>query len=436
MVAARPLLRRAVATLVQAAARAHRDGIGRRASALAYATLVSIVPLLALISIFVARTLRDDNGRTIQLIAELLPYREESVVQALRSFVEQAGSASSLALGSFVVTTLGTFFAVQATLFSIFRITAPPSLARRIFTFVMLLFWGPVLIGSVYAGLLWLGRTTGAVSALLRWLPVLVTFVGVTMLYWRAANARISLRHAAAGSLLATVLIELLKVGFGFYASTLSVVQRAIYGSFAIAFFFVLSVYLAWWILLYGAEVAATLARPSGTPDADARPDAWIGLAALEVLAAPGRPELSSDELADRVGVAPELLRRHLAPLARRGLLEVPLTPAGLWRLAVAPGRIRLESVFAAFEEVHASAAPRSELDSPGDPDQSPAPLARLRSLLAGARAEALAGATVDDWLTRNRPAAPGTDPQPEPPDLVAALDEPAPRDPAPPDRL
>ena len=426
----RPRLRRALAALGRAAARAHRDGIGRRASALAYATLVSIVPLLAVVSIFVAQTLREDDGRILQMIAELLPYREETVVEALRSFVAQAGSVSRLALVGFLVTSLATFFAVQETLFSVFRVTAPPSLARRIVTFTLLLFWGPVLIGSVYAVLLWIGRTTGTIGLLLRAVPVVVTFVGVAMLYWRAAYGRIRLRHAAAGSLLATVLIELLKGGFTVYTSTFSVVQRAVYGSFVIAFFFLLSVQLAWWILLYGAEVAATLARPQGDAEHDEeRPDPWIALAALEQLGSAGRPALSTDELADRVAVSPASLRRHLAPLSHQGLLEAPLTHSGLWRLAVAPGRVRLESVFAASE-------PARPVSGVVDEEAAaPSHLERLRALLAGARVEALAGATLDDWLTRDlpRPPAPVAPPLAAAPEAAPGGPEPRAQEPVPP---
>lgn len=395
--------RRAAGVLGRAAARAHRDGIGRRASALAYATLVSIVPLLAVVSIFVAQALREDDGQTLRLIAQLLPYREDSVIEALQSFVAQAESVSGLALIGFLVTSLATFFSVQETLFSIFGVSAPPALGRRIVTFTLLAFWGPVLIGSAYAALLYLtqsGTFAGGwlrESTLLRVLPMAVTFVGLAMLYWRAAVGRIRFRHAAAGSAIATVLIELLKSGFELYVSSFTAVQRAVYGTFAIVLFFVLSVQLAWWILLYGAEVAASAGGAAPRAGGDGRrPDPWIALAALELLGRPGRPSATSEELADVAGIAPGAVRGHLEPLTTRGLLEAPMSPSGQWRLALAPGRIRLDSIFAAFEPLRPEP----------DPDAPEPLLPRLRARLAGARAEALAGATLDDWLTRGAPEA------------------------------
>ena len=46
--------------------------------------------------------MREDNGRTLRLIAELLPYREDAVISALQSFVAQAESVSSLAVIGFL----------------------------------------------------------------------------------------------------------------------------------------------------------------------------------------------------------------------------------------------------------------------------------------------------------------------------------------------
>lgn len=393
-----------LAPLGRALLRAHRDAVGRRASSLAYATLVSLVPLLAVVSIFVAQTLREDDGRTLRLIATLLPYSEESVVSALSSFVAQAESVSSIAVIGFLASSVMTFFSVQETLFDIFRVAAPPSFARRLLTFTLLFFWGPVLIGSAYGGLLWLGQSRDGLgrflheSALRHVLPPLVTFVGLGMLYWRAASGRVRLRWALAGSAAATLLIELLKLGFAIYVTSFTAVQRAVYGGVAIAFFFVLSVQLAWWMMLFGAELAASLSLPEEELDASRglRPDPWVALAALSRLAAPGRPPWPASELAADLALPIDALRAHLEPLAERGLLESPLSAGGNWRLAVAPGRVRLDTIFTAYE-----AGPRAGVAEEGGPDE----VGRLCARLAGARAEALAGATLDDWLRRERPA-------------------------------
>jgi len=225
--------------------RCGHDEIVLRASALAFSTVISLVPLLAVIWYLVARTLREQGPATLRMIAELLPYREEAVVEALQSFLEQAEYVSGAALIGFLIVSLMTFLSVQETLSRIFRVLTPPSLWRRLLAFALLFFWGPLLIGSVYGGLLWLGQwnsdADSALGRLLRdstligTLPALATLIGLAMLYWRASLGRIKLRHAFAGSLVATLALELLKVGFRIYAGSFSDVQRAVYGTLAIA---------------------------------------------------------------------------------------------------------------------------------------------------------------------------------------------------------
>jgi len=343
----------------------HRDEVGLRASALAFSTLIALVPLLAVITIFVARTLREDDGRILELLTQLLPYREESVLAALRSFLSQAESVSGLAVIGFVVTSLLTFFGVQESLFYIFRVERSPSIFRRLVTFSMLVIWGPILVGSAQAGLLVLGQSSPEAAQLLRnspllqAMPAVLTFVGLTMLYWRAAFRRISLRHAAIGSATATVLLELLKAAFGVYLSQFTAVQRAVYGTFAIAFFFVLSIQLAWWILLLGAELAACLRQE---PEAETSerpalaPDPWIGLAALERLGAAGRPTVGHAELERELELAPEALVWHLEPLLSGGIVLEQGGDDPAFRLALPTRQLRLAAVFAAYRRRRDSA--------------------------------------------------------------------------------
>lgn len=336
-------------------AKSHRDEALLRSSALAFATLISLVPLLAVVSIFVARTLREDEGRILGLLTDLLPYREESILAALRSFLDQAESVSGVAVAGFVATSLLTFFGVQESLFLIFGVKRPPSLSRRLTTFSLLFFWGPLLVGTAQTALLVVSQSNPQLGSALRGSPLvsavpgLLTFVGISMLYWRAAFRRISLRHAAIGGAVATLSLELLKVIFGLYVREFSEIQRAVYGSVAIAFFFVLSIQLAWWLLLLGAEVSACLAprkEEEALPAPATRPEAWIGFAALENLARPGRPRRTIDELALDVGTPPAELATHLSPLVDAGLLES--NREGV-RLALPTRQVRLAAVLSAY---------------------------------------------------------------------------------------
>jgi YihY family inner membrane protein len=379
-------------------AKSSRDELGLRSSALAFSTLISMVPLLAVMSTFVARTLREDQQRIFDLVTGLLPYKEESVIAAMRSFLEQTESVSGLALLGFSVSALLTFLGVQESLFRIFSVERPPSLVRQIATFSLLLFWGPLLIGSAQAGLLVLGQSNPEAaellreSLLLRAAALVFTFVGLSMLYWRAAFRHITLRHAAAGALVATIALELLKQIFTIYVYQFTSVQRAVYGTFAIALFFVLSVQISWYILLAGAEIASCLElEPELAATPEAALDPWFAIGALERLGAPGRPTLGASALALGCGSTPDEVVRQLQPLVDAGLLAVMRGNETQYRLALPTRQVRLASVLAAYRRESETSAPAA----------AAVRTSLLRARLARANEAEVGADTLADWLAQ-----------------------------------
>ena len=65
-------------------------------------------------------------------------------------------------------------------------------------------------------------------------------------------------RDGALGALIATVAIEILKIGFSFYIGVSSFYQT-VYGALAIIPIFLLWMYISWMAVLLGAVVAAAL---------------------------------------------------------------------------------------------------------------------------------------------------------------------------------
>ncbi len=379
-------------------AKSSRDELGLRSSALSFSTLLSLVPLLAVISTFVARTLREDQERIFNLVTGLLPYKEDAVMAAMRSFLEQTESVSGVALLGFTISALFTFLLVEESLFRIFNVETPPSLVRRIAAFSVLLFWGPLMIGSAQAGLLIWSQSSEDVarmlreSVLLRAAPAILTFVGLTMFYWRAAFRHITMRHAATGALVSTLALEMLKAGFGIYIAQFTAVQRAVYGTFAIALFFVLSVQISWYILLVGAEIASCLElKPEQAAAPRAQLDPWFALSALERLAAPGRPTIPASALAFGCGSTPEETVHQLAPLVDAGLVSVHLGDETRYRLALPTRQIRLAAVFTAFRHAREAAAPAAPSDQ----------AARLRERLTSLNEAELGQETLADWLSQ-----------------------------------
>lgn len=337
------------------------DGVGLRSSALAFSTLLSLVPLLAVISTFVAEGFRQSGGRIVDLLVELLPYRAEQIESAIYSFVEQAKGLSELGLLGFFIASLSAFLGLEAALNRIWRIEGRRPLFRRLVSFSMLLFWGPVLIGASYSLLLWIYQHPRLArfareSILLYLLPAAVTFLGLTMVYWFVPNRRIALRHAAIGGAVAAFGLELLKFGFAVYVDRFAAATRVVYGSFVFAILFVISLQLAWWILLMGCEVASCLGLPEGAerrPRAGFRPDPWTAILVLKHLGerfGTHHPGLNDVDASALFGLDGSRLRALLAPLLERGIVEGPAVPWEPYRLAVHPSRIRLDHLLEPYE--------------------------------------------------------------------------------------
>ena len=256
---------RAVAFLRRAVRKAHNDRLGLVASALAFSSVLSLVPLLALISRFVARAVKQDDGRTLTLLAQLLPYSETTLVTALDSFVVQAEALSGLAMIGFLVTCASTFLTVEGAIDKIFRVERRKGrILHRLFSFSLVVVWGPLAIAGLVALLLHLAQNptfSGYLrrSTLTLWLPPLITLLGLTLLFWWVPNRRVRMRNALAGAADAAFALHGLQIAFRAYVGLFSAATRVVYGSFAIAFFLMLAVQIAWWLILVGCEVTANL---------------------------------------------------------------------------------------------------------------------------------------------------------------------------------
>jgi membrane protein len=78
------------------------------------------------------------------------------------------------------------------------------------------------------------------------------------LLYRLVPNTRVRIRPALVGSLVAAVLWELGKWGFGLYVRT-AVPYSALYGSLGLILLFLFWIHLTWLIVLFGLELSYTL---------------------------------------------------------------------------------------------------------------------------------------------------------------------------------
>ncbi|MEM6456328.1 MAG: YihY/virulence factor BrkB family protein [Acidobacteriota bacterium] len=320
--------------LITALRKASSDGLPLQAAALAFITVVSLIPLLAAFTFLATQAFGGAQARIVEGLATMLVYSEASVLEQLETFLEQARTIRGPGFVIFLVTALSVFTSIERTIDRIWRATARRSVLRRLRSLTLILFWGPLLLGGAFSAVYVLGEhpiyrvifDTGLVRLLL---PFTATWLLLTLIYWQLPMTRVASRHAAFGGFTAALLIELLRRGFALYVDAVTGMSL-IYGGFGLALLFMISIQLGWMAVLYGAEVTycAQHARVlSRTPRIAARLDApLIGLGALLVIAdrlRAGAPLTAREALAEALQVEADALDRLLEPLRDAGLLVV-----------------------------------------------------------------------------------------------------------------
>lgn len=337
----------------------YEDGLLLTASALAFVTVLSLIPLLTALSFVGARVFSQYPQRSLEIFVQILPYSDKSVVDAISEFVDQAATIHGAGVIAFFVTTLYLFATVEETFNKIWNVSRRRPVRARLVSFLLLIFWGPLLVGATFSSLIVLRQSPALrrlvqESFLLNVLPFAATVLGLTILYWRVPYTSVKLRSALAGGLLAGILLEILRDGFGTYVEVFRNVS-IVYGSYAFALLFMISIDLTWTIILFGAVATYTAQHFSllakglrRHPPVEA---AWVGLASLALIAQRfdrGEPPLSREALADRLCLPTTELERILRPVAAQGLLQ--LVGDHGYALARDPQRIGVEEVIAAYD--------------------------------------------------------------------------------------
>ncbi|MCP4600626.1 MAG: YihY family inner membrane protein [Proteobacteria bacterium] len=237
-----------------------RDNCPRQSAALAFQTMLSLVPLLA-VAVAVASTFELDiyqERMTSFLEIHLVP---ESAGEVGRRIVELANGVRSKTFGiaggaTLVFLAMTLLFNVEQSVNYIFRCAKPRRLWTRILAAFMLLIGAPLTFGlSLY----FTGDLLTLPHFLNAGLPLFFTFLSLFLCYWLLPHTEIRIRHAFISALATGVIFEAFKIGFAFYAKHLGVTISYVYGTFAILPLFMLWIYVAWLIFLFGAELNAAL---------------------------------------------------------------------------------------------------------------------------------------------------------------------------------
>ncbi len=264
--------------------RIQKDRLTVTAGYLAYITLLSLVPMLAVVfAMMSAFPMFGELRDTIQhfIFSNFVPAAGEVVQENIQSFVDNASKTTAVGVLALAVTAMLLISAIDQNFNYIWRVTQKRRWSVAFSTYWMILTLGPILAGaslvltSYITTIRVFGDALGLGSWLLSFLPFLLSTAMFAVFYMVVPNVRVRFSHAICGALVAGLLFEIAKRGFAFY-----IVQfpsyEAIYGTLATIPILFVWVYLSWLVALFGAELTASLGdyeRRLGLSFEDENPD-------------------------------------------------------------------------------------------------------------------------------------------------------------------
>lgn len=315
-----------------------------RAMSLVYTTLLSLVPLIAVaFSVLKAFGVHNQIEPVLLSIFEPLGSRGQEITVSIIGFVEnvKVGLLGSLGVAMLFYTIISLVQKIENAFNFVWRVKRSRTLARRFTDYLSVVMIGPLLIFTglgVAATVLNnnvihqmqsiepFGTLLVIISKLVPYFMIILAF---TFLYKFIPNTRVKLGPALMGATVAGILWVTLGTLFAsFVASSSS--YTAIYSSFAVLFFFMIWLYLAWLILLTGSLVAFYLQHPKLVQLGDKpyelspRQREKEGLWLMTVIArrfCRHQPAFSQQDLEEETALLTSILEDLLMTLVEGGLL-------------------------------------------------------------------------------------------------------------------
>ncbi len=234
-----------------------------RASALTFTVALSIVPILALAFSAVkgfggAERLRPLVERYLGLgssSSQLMGYVENVNAAAL-------GSAGGAFLLITVISTMGT---VEQALNTIFNVPQSRSYFRKFSDYLSVLFTVPFLIVAALGVTAVFSVRISEFPFVTELLPYLFVWAGFFFLFVFFPYTKVRYGPALIGSFVTAVLFQLAQ--WGYVRFQVGVANyRAIYGAMATLPIFLVWIYIAWSVILFGAELTASVQRGDVPP--------------------------------------------------------------------------------------------------------------------------------------------------------------------------
>ena len=332
------------------------------ASALTYTFSLSLVPILAVALSTVKGLIGTDAIKPI--IEQYLAIKSPELTDRILSYVGNINAATLGTVGgaTLLVTVLLTLSTIERALNTIFHVPQERTWLRKFTDYLSITFTIPVLLAVAVSlktsfaanlprlpGLGWVAAT----------LPV---WVGFSFLYLFFPNRRVRWDCAAFGGLVAAILLGIGQWAFIRFQVSAGRYQ-AIYGALAAVPILLTWIYIAWTIVLVGAELAAAAQGTEAAFAVDYRSPAFVRIAVLLTVFRTAERALSRnaaacsiESLSAELDAPPAVLRPILDQLLHAGIVVELGSDSGSSRsglfLARDSSELTVAEVFEGFERL------------------------------------------------------------------------------------
>ena len=240
------------------------DHCPSRAASLAYATLLSLVPLM-MVGFYVLSWVPMFKGVAPELqkfiLSNFVADSATVISQYLDDFILHLRDLSMVNIGFLGVISILMIYNMVGAFNEIWHVHMETHFAIAFGIYLLVLLFAPLLFGillvilSYFSSLPFLtapGTTHFVKRSFIMVLPYLCEFIVFTFFNWVLPSVRVRLFYAAIAGLITSVLFEFAKVGFAYYLHYVPT-YRLVYGALATIPIFLIWMYVSWLIILFGA---------------------------------------------------------------------------------------------------------------------------------------------------------------------------------------
>lgn len=247
------------------------DNCTQKAASLTYTTLLSLVPMFAVLLVIFSTVPALESVRIqVQeaIYNNLLPSSSRQVSEYINSFAQNSAKMTLVGVGALLFTTIMTLITIETAFNQIWRVEEQSGGLKSVVRYVLMVIGTPIILAIAFAassaikGMDFVNRQILGYG--IDWaiwaqgLSFVLTAGGFVLLYWFVPKVNVPKKNALIAGIVIAIVFEAVKRFFGLAVNNFTSYE-AVYGAFAALPVFLLWIYLSWNLILLGVEISYTL---------------------------------------------------------------------------------------------------------------------------------------------------------------------------------